>query len=194
MVKCAYPDDMAIYAPMGCGYQTGAGTVLNILKPRPYQTVAIFGVGSVGFAALMAAAALPVKSIIAIDVVERKLSLAKDLGATHTINPSDAEGQLGVVEKIKEATGGRGADFAIDTTGIPSVMEQMLDCLAPGGTAASVGVPPPVDISVNVGAFFLGTKNWVTVTEGDSYAPDVRSPVPQLRKRAANTRYSSSLN
>ena len=173
VVKCPYPDDMAIYAPMGCGYQTGAGTVLNILKPRPYQTVAVFGVGSVGFASLMAAASLPAREIIAIDVVEQKLEMAKSLGATHTINPSSS--QLSAVEQIKEMTAGRGVDFAIDTTGIPSVIEQMLNSLALGGTAASIGVPPPKNIPVNVGAFFAGAKSWITVTEGDSYAPEVPS-------------------
>lgn len=178
VVKCDYPEDLAIYAPMGCGYQTGAGTVLNILKPKPYQTIAIFGVGSVGFAALMAAAAISVKCIIAIDVVEQKLELAKELGATHTIDSSKPG--LDIIKEIKEVTGGRGVDFAVDATGIPSVIEKMLDCLALGGTAASIGAPPPVKISVDVGAFFTGAKSWVGVVEGDSYAPEVVPSYPLL--------------
>ena len=174
VVRCPSPDDLAIYSPMGCGYQTGAGTVLNVLKPEPHQTVAVFGAGSVGFAALMAAAALSVKQLIAVDIVEPKLALARELGATHTINSSAIEGS--VIDKIKELTGGRGVDFAIDATGVPSVTEKMLDCLAFCGTAASVGVPPPTSkITVGLGAFVSGRKTWVSVTEGDSHPPEVCS-------------------
>lgn len=172
VVKCPYPDDLAVYAPMGCGYQTGAGAILNILKPKPYQSVAIFGVGSVGFAALMAAASLGVKQIIAIDIVDQKLSLAKSLGATHVINPSKR--QVSSAKEIKDLTGGLGVDFAIDTTGAPRVIEAMLDCIAHGGIAASIGAPPRGEkISVDVGAFFATFKSWVSVSEGDSFPPEV---------------------
>lgn len=174
VVRCPYPDDLAIYAPMGCGYQTGAGTVLNILKPRSRHTLAIFGMGSVGFAAMMAAASLSLKEIIAIDIVEKKLTLAQSLGATRTVDSSKL--QRGIVEEIRELTGGRGVDFAIDTTGVPSVIEGMLDCLAVGGTAASIGAPPPgINISVDVGTFFFDGKTWLSVAEGDSNPPEVRT-------------------
>ncbi|KAK3306174.1 chaperonin 10-like protein [Chaetomium strumarium] len=177
VVKCPYPDDMALYAPMGCGYQTGAGTILNVLKPKPDQTVAVFGAGSVGFAAIMAAASIPVKQIIAIDIVEQKLALAKELGATQTINSSKLQGG-GVVAAIKSVTGGQGVDFAVDTTGVAAVIEKMLMCLSFGGTAASVGAPPrEANINVNPGAFFAGMNKWVTVSEGDSHPPEF---IPQL--------------
>ena len=172
VVKCPYPEDMAIYSPMGCGYQTGAGTILNIMKPKADQTVAVFGAGSVGFAAIMAAATVPARQIIAIDIVEQKLALAKELGATHTINSADIQGS--VVDEIKKITGGNGVDFAIDTTGVAAVVEKMLDCLAYSGTAASVGAPPRGDkITVNAGAFFAGKKTWISVAEGDSHPPEV---------------------
>jgi Zn-dependent alcohol dehydrogenase len=176
VVKCPYPEDMAIYSPMGCGYQTGAGTILNIMKPKADQTVAVFGAGSVGFAAIMAAATIPARQIIAIDIVEQKLALAKELGATHTINSAKIQGS--VVDEINKITGGNGVDFAIDTTGVAAVVERMLDCLAYSGTAASVGAPPRGDkISVNVGAFFAGKKTWISVAEGDSHPPEV-VPIP----------------
>jgi Zn-dependent alcohol dehydrogenase len=180
VVRCPYPDaDMALYAPMGCGYQTGAGTILNVLKPKPDQTVAVFGAGSVGFAAIMAAASIPARQIIAIDIVEQKLVLAKELGATHTIDSSKlVQGGHGdgggVVEAIQSVTGGQGVDFAVDTTGVAAVIEKMLDCLSFGGTAASVGAPPrEANITVNAGAFFAGMKKWVAVSEGDSHPPEV---------------------
>lgn len=175
VVKCPHPEDLAIYSPMGCGYQTGAGTILNILKPAPDQTVAVFGAGSVGFAAIMAAATVPAKQTIAVDIVDSKLALAKDLGATHIINSAKIQGT--VVDEIKALTGGRGVDFAVDTTGVSSVVEQMLNCLAYGGTAASVGAPPMnSNINVDAGAFFAGKKTWISVAEGDSHPPEVRPP------------------
>jgi Zn-dependent alcohol dehydrogenase len=162
---------MAIYAPMGCGYQTGAGTILNIFKPKPGQTVAVFGAGSVGFAVIMAAATIPAKQIIAIDIVEKKLALAKELGATHVINSSTI--QCSIVDELKRLTGGLGVDFAVDTTG---VVEKMLDCLAYSGTAASVGAPPREEkISVDVGLFFGYKKTWISVAEGDSHPPEVEA-------------------
>lgn len=174
VVRCPREEDLALYAPMGCGYQTGAGTVLNVLKPGAGQTVVVFGAGSVGCAAIMAAASVPVKQLIAVDVVGRKLELAKEVGATDVLDSSKCAG--GVVEEIKKLTGGRGVDFAIDTTGVSAVVEQMLDCLAYGGTAASVGVPPREDkITVGAGAFFSGKKTWVAVAEGDSHPPEVRT-------------------
>jgi Zn-dependent alcohol dehydrogenase len=199
IVKCPYPDDLSlsIYAPMGCGYQTGAGAVLNILKPKPWQTMAIFGVGSVGFAALMAAASLKPKQIIAVDLVEGKLALAKSLGATDVINPS-TQIQVDTVEEIKRLTGGRGVDFSIDTTGVPKVIKQMLDCLALGGTAASIGAPQPgQEITLDVGMYFATSKNWLSVVEGDSYPPEVGIPDGTMSDRGdsnSDRRCSSSLS
>ena len=186
VVKCAFPEDLAIYSPMGCGYQTGAGTVLNILKPKPDQTVAVFGAGSVGFAAIMAAAATSVGQIIAVDIVEPKLALAKELGATHTINTSNIKGT--VIDEVMAMTGSRGVDFAIDTTGVSAVVEKMLDCLAYGGTAASVGAPPREErISVGSGAFFAGKKTWLSVAEGDSHPPEVVVPCYSESSRLLTT-------
>ncbi|KAG7284767.1 hypothetical protein NEMBOFW57_009379 [Staphylotrichum longicolle] len=182
VVKCAFPEDMAIYSPMGCGYQTGAGTVLNILKPKPDQSVAVFGAGSVGFAAMMAAAATSVKQIIAVDIVDRKLALAKELGATHTINTATIKGS--VIDEIMAMTGGRGVDFAIDTTGVSAVVEKMLDCLAYSGTAASVGAPPREErISVGSGSFFAGKKTWLSVAEGDSHPPEFIPKLVELHRQ-----------
>ncbi|KAK4249132.1 chaperonin 10-like protein [Corynascus novoguineensis] len=182
VVKCPYPEDLALYAPMGCGYQTGAGTILNIMKPRPEQTVAVFGAGSVGFAAIMAAAALSTKQIVAIDIVGQKLALARELGATHAINTAEISG--GVVEEIRNLTGGKGVDFAIDTTGVASVVEQMLDCLAYGGTAASIGATPrEAKITVDVGAFFAEKKTWIGVAEGDSHPPKFIPELINLHKQ-----------
>ncbi|KAK3385788.1 chaperonin 10-like protein [Podospora didyma] len=176
VVKCPYPDNLAIYSPLGCGYQTGAGTILNILKPRTYESVVIFGLGSVGFAALMAAAYLDVKQIIAVDIVNQKLSLAKELGATHILNSSSLTSSI--ADEVKRLSGSGGVNFAVDTTGVPSVTEQMLECLTTGGTAASIGAPPAkAKVNVDVASFFYQNKNWVSVIEGDSFPPKF---IPEL--------------
>ncbi|KAH8592584.1 hypothetical protein B0O99DRAFT_653761 [Bisporella sp. PMI_857] len=146
---------------------TGAGAVINILKPGKEHCVVIFGLGSVGFAALMAAAYLGVRQIVAIDIVDEKLLLAKDFGATHILNSAHCKD---VVSRVKEITNG-GADFALDCTGFPVVIETTIDCLAPGGSAASVGASPNTKIQIDPLAFLLRNKTYLGVIEGGSFIP-----------------------
>ncbi|KAI5460559.1 chaperonin 10-like protein [Mariannaea sp. PMI_226] len=168
VVKSPYPETLPYFAPLGCGFQTGAGTVLNVLKPSKSQSVVIFGVGSVGTAALMAAAYLGVRQLVAVDVVDEKLALAKEFGATHTVNPNDC-GTEGIEETIRRITDG-GADFAIDCTGRLPVIESLFGCIAPSGTATSVGVPPPISvIRIEPQTFLLENKRYIGVVEGGSY-------------------------
>jgi len=122
-------DEMGIFAACGCGFQTGAGTVLNILKPKPDESVVIFGMGSVGLTALMGAKHLKVEQIIAVDLTESRLQMAKELGATHVVNSKDV---ADIPKHITELTNG-GAAFCIDCTGVPKVIETMIDCIAPLG-------------------------------------------------------------
>ncbi|KAK7190637.1 Aryl-alcohol dehydrogenase 2 [Paraphaeosphaeria sporulosa] len=174
VVKCDHPDKMDIYAPIGCGFQTGAGTVLNVLKPGKDDSIVVFGLGSVGLTTLMAAKYLDVGIIIAVDIVQEKLDMGKDLGATHTVNSREL---TDVVEAIKEITKG-GAAYAIDCTGIISVIEVMIECLAPLGTAAIVGVPPSgKKISLDPLSFLLENKRLIGVIEGDS---DPQKFIPTL--------------
>ncbi|KAK3988836.1 chaperonin 10-like protein [Cladorrhinum sp. PSN332] len=181
IIPCQHPEQMHLYAPMGCGYQTGAGTIINVLKPGPSDAVLIFGMGSVGMAALMACKAINVQNVIAVDIVNGKLTLSKELGAGFTINPLEL---ASVVDAVKDATGGKGAKFAIDTTGVGKVVESMLECLAAGGTAASIGAPPPGDkITVDAAAFFHMNKSWVSVIEGDSNPPEFIPYLIDLHRR-----------
>jgi Zn-dependent alcohol dehydrogenase len=167
------PEEAGIFASMGCGYQTGAGTVMNILKPEADSSIVIFGLGTVGLTALMAAKYMKVRQIIAVDIQPLKLPIAQDLGATDVINGREVQD---VVEKIKELTGGTGADYAVDCTGVPAVIENMLNCLSMFGTAAQVGVPPSgAKIAVDPLQFLLGSKKYVGCREGDS-VPQVYCP------------------
>ncbi|QLI68916.1 Aryl-alcohol dehydrogenase [Metarhizium brunneum] len=175
VVKCPYPDSLSYYAPLGCGFQTGAGTVLNVLKPDKTNSVVIFGMGSVGIAALMAAAYLQVKQLVAVDIVDEKLALAKEFGAT-VINPTKI-GDEGIGAVVKRLTEG-GADYAIDCTGRLAVIESLFTCLGLKGTAVSVGVPPPnSEIRINPQTFLMQNTSYIGVLEGES---NPQKFIPQL--------------
>lgn len=167
---------MEIYAPIGCGFQTGAGAVLNVLRPGREDSLVVFGLGSVGLTALMAAKYMGVEQIVAVDIVQEKLRMARELGATAAIKSKE---QKNVVEAIKRASkSGAGAPLAIDCTGVLRVIEDMVACLAPQGTAAAVGVPPPnAKISLDPLMFLLDNKKLIGVIEGDS---DPETFIPQL--------------
>ena len=128
--------DLRMVAPYGCGFQTGAGTVLHMLRPRPEQSLVVFGAGSVGIAALMAARSLGCRTLVAVDPIASRRALAEQLGAT-TVDP--AADPDGVVDRVRELSGG-GADFAIDTTARSPVVLQAQRALAPKGTLVALGL------------------------------------------------------
>jgi aryl-alcohol dehydrogenase len=152
-----------LLGPLGCGIATGAGTVLNVLKPSEGSSIVIFGTGAVGNSALLAAIVAGCSTIIMVDVVPTRLELARQLGATHAINSL----QQDPVARVKEITG-LGAQFAIDTTGKPTVFRQMVDALAPQGFAALVGAAAPgTEATVDIGAFLVNSPTVTAVIEGD---------------------------
>ena len=101
-VRVARDLPLELLAPLGCGIQTGAGAVLNTLTPEAGSSIAIFGTGSVGLAALLGAVVAGCGTIIAVDIQTARLATATELGATHTINSAEED----VVERIREITGG----------------------------------------------------------------------------------------
>ena len=164
---------LEVLAPLGCGVQTGFGTVWRILRPGPGSTLAVFGAGGVGLSAVMAANLLPLERIIAIDLSAERLEVARELGATHTIDASggDAEEQLSVL------TGGRGIDHALETTGNPQVLEAAIRVLGSGGSCAVIGAPPlGTTASFDVQGILVG-KRIIGVTLGDG---DPQTLLPQL--------------
>ena len=169
------PDDapLEILGPLGCGIMTGAGAVLNVLQPRPGSAVAVFGTGAVGMSGMLAAKAAGATTIIMVDIVPERLAFAEELGATHTVDSKETD----PVEAINEITGG-GANYALDTTGIPAVLRQAADLLGTGGTVALVGAPAPgTEVSFEVGGSLLKGWRFRTIIEGDS-VPQVF--IPQL--------------
>ena len=156
---------LELMGPLGCGLTTGAGTVMNALKPQPGASIAIFGVGTVGLAAVMGARLSGCAKIIAVDLRDGRLDMAAELGATHCINAASQN----PVAEIRALTGG-GADFAVECTGVPVAVRQAVDCLGRPGWAAQVGATPGgVEIPFNMDhmGFGRGIKG---VVMGDAVA------------------------
>lgn len=138
MVKVDKDLPLALLAPLGCGIQTGMGTVLNNLRPRTGESLAVFGAGSVGLSGVIAGAIAGCAEIIAVDVKPGRLALARALGATRIVDGARED----AVEAIRSATAGRGVHCALDTTGVPAVVSQAFRSLRKRGRAAYVAAPP----------------------------------------------------
>ena len=164
-VKVAPEAPIELLGPLGCGIMTGAGATLNVLRPQPGDSFAVFGTGAVGFAGLLAAKASGCSPIIAIDVSASRLNLARELGATHLINSADTD----PVEKIRSITHGAGVDAAFDAVGISDVFVQMTESLASRGHGALAGAPQPGDrASIDVGRLLFTGQRLSMVIEGDA--------------------------
>ncbi|HWE90092.1 MAG TPA: NAD(P)-dependent alcohol dehydrogenase [Pseudonocardiaceae bacterium] len=164
-VKLAPDADLSIVGPLGCGIQTGAGTVLNRLRPPAGSSLVVFGAGAVGLAALMAAKVVGCTTIVAVDLVSERLSLAEELGATHTVNAATSED---VLAEIREITGG-GANFSVDTTAVTSVARQAVESLAPKGTCAILGFGTAgTEVRVDMLELLMAGRTITGVTEGDA--------------------------
>lgn len=172
VVKVADDLPLEVLAPLGCGIQTGAGAVFNCLRPQAGSSIAIFGAGAVGLSAVMAAAVAGCAVIVAVDVQDSRLALARELGATVTVNAKTTD----AVAAVRAASNG-GVDGAVEATGIPAVMTQAFDALNGTGTVIVLGVAPAgATVSVDASAL-LGGKKLRGAIEGES-VPEVF--IPQL--------------
>jgi S-(hydroxymethyl)mycothiol dehydrogenase len=124
---------------LGCGVMAGLGAAMNTAAVQRGETVAVIGCGGVGDAAILGSSFAGARTVIAVDVDDRKLEWAKDFGATHTVNARGRD----VVEAIKELTDGFGADVVIDAVGRPETFEQAFYGRDLAGRAVLVGVPTP---------------------------------------------------
>jgi aryl-alcohol dehydrogenase len=152
---------------LGCGIQTGAGAVLNSLQPRAGSSVVVFGAGSVGASAVMAARLAGCSTIIAVDLNPARLELARELGATHVVNAR----QTDAVDFVRSATGG-GADYSLETTASPKVLRQAVECLHVRGICGSIGLPPAgTEVMLDMLSILFG-RTLKGIIEGDS-VPDL---------------------
>ena len=138
VIKVTKDVPLEILGPLGCGVMTGAGAVMNALQARPGSAIAIFGIGPVGMSAVLAAVISGCTSIIAVDIHEGRLKIAKEMGATHIVDA----GKEDPVKTIQEITNG-GPDFTLECVGNPAVFRQAVDVLPRLGVCGLLGVVPP---------------------------------------------------
>lgn len=154
--------DLALLGPLGCGFQTGAGTVLNKLRPSFGSSIAIFGCGPVGLSAVLASKITGCSKIIAVGSNLSRLNLARELGATHTFHRVKSSN---IVDEIKNITNG-GTDFSIDTSGQSEIIHEAFSSLRTLGTLAVVGISG--EININCAELMGSGKSIVGVVEGAS--------------------------
>ena len=128
-------DEAALF---GCAVLTGVGAVINTAKVSAGASVAVIGLGGVGLSSLLGAVAVGARRVVAIDLSDEKLGLARQLGATDTFNPSGAN----AVDEIRAATGG-GVEFAFEMAGSVRAMDFAYKITRRGGTTVTAGLPPP---------------------------------------------------
>ena len=138
-------EELSKLCSLGCGIQTGAGSVLNRMKPRPGSSLAVFGCGTVGLAAVMAAKIAGCSTIIAVHA-RRGKEHAIEFGATHTIDGRTED----IVARIKEITGGKGVNYALESAGIPDMVLTMLDSMAKEGVAVLVSVTADTAVPIKL--------------------------------------------
>jgi S-(hydroxymethyl)glutathione dehydrogenase/alcohol dehydrogenase len=150
-VKNDMPLDRA--ALIGCGVTTGVGAVLNTARVEAGATVAVYGAGGVGLAVIQGARIAGAGMVIAVDVFEKKLAQARELGATHAVDASKVD----PVKTIREMTGG-GVEYAFEAIGLKKAAEQAFECIRPGGTATVIGMIPVGQKLELEGSVFLREK------------------------------------
>ena len=174
-VKIPNDLDMKVAALIGCGVLTGTGAAMNTANIAKGDTVAVVGCGGVGLNVIQGARIAGAGEIIAIDMNETKLQMAKEFGATATVNASQSD----AVSQVMEMTGQRGADVAFEVIGLQQTIDQTITMTRRGGQAILVGVPK-MDAMVTLPAFFgvvLAEKTIKGCWYGSS---NVQKDVPKL--------------
>lgn len=167
--------DLALAAPLGCGFQTGAGAVLKVLTPEPSSRLVVFGAGGVGLAAVMAAKAVGVEAVVVVDPIASRRDKAVELGASQTVDPANED----------VATVTRGATHALDTTGLPDVVATALGVLEPRGTLVAVGLGAR-HATIDIRDLMYGGKTIRGCVEGDANPSEF---IPELLALHAHGRF-----
>jgi aryl-alcohol dehydrogenase len=164
VIKVRKDAPLELLGVLGCGVQTGAGTVFNALKAGPGESIVVFGVGSVGLSAILAARACGCTTIIAVDVLDSRLQTALELGATHTVKVSS---KISTADQILSIIP-RGIDYAVDTSGRVENLHAALDALAMFGKLAFIGVPDGKPLEADMNKMMQKGQSMMGVIEGDS--------------------------
>jgi aryl-alcohol dehydrogenase len=174
-VKVRKDVPIKLLGPLGCGIQTGAGTVMNGIRPQAGSSIAVLGTGAVGLAAIMAARVCGCATLIAIDQVESRLATARSLGATHVINTRSTDDLSMAIRTIAP----RGVDSIVDAAGVATLISSALGGLAIRGRLALVAVPSSAGklLELPWGNLLLAGQSVQGYIEGNS-VPDIF--IPQL--------------
>lgn len=165
------PDfDKKVSPLLGCAVTTALGVINNNAKVKIGESVVIFGAGGVGLNLAQCAALVGAHPVIAVDIVDKKLEMAKKFGATHTFNSKTTPD---IAAAIREIVGAGGADKVIETTGVKGVIETAYDVTAAKGACILVGVPTE---KVTIYTLPLHFDKVLTGSEGGSCVPDVDIP------------------
>jgi aryl-alcohol dehydrogenase len=166
VVKVSKKAPLELLGPLGCGIQTGAGSVLKALQVEAGASFAAFGAGAVGLAAVMAAKVAGATTIIAVDVTPSRLSLALEVGATHVINSREED----PVQRIREITGG-GVNYSLECSGRAEVLRQAIDALTTLGTCGIVGATKMgTEVAFNINDVMIPGKRIMGIVQGDVVA------------------------
>ena len=165
------PLDVAVL--FGCALPTGAGIVTNDLKPTSGSTIAIFGLGGIGMSALMATMLFKCSKVIAVDVTEEKLELARSFGATHILNAATAD----VVGEIRALTFGAGVDYAVEASGQSNVIEQAFESVRRGGGLCVFASHPENGNRISIDPYELICGKQIRGSWGGSSSPDRDIPM-----------------
>jgi aryl-alcohol dehydrogenase len=175
---------LELLGSLGCGFQTGAGGVMRSLGCPAGSSIAIFGGGPVGLAAVMGAVIQGCSTIILVEPIAARRDIALELGATHVVDPASTDNLAEALRAIVPL----GLDFAFDTSGVVPVIEAGLAALGSHGAIGLVGVPSKADaaISVNIAALMTPGHRIIGIIEGDS---DPQQFIPELIAHHAAGRF-----
>ncbi|KAG8631104.1 hypothetical protein KVT40_000244 [Elsinoe batatas] len=166
-------DDLALFAPLGCGIQTGSGTVVNASGATPSSTLVVTGLGGVGLSAVMGAHIVGARTIVGIDRVPMRLELAKSLGATHVVDSSKLPEGMSLADMVREICDGVGPHITVETSGAPPLIEAAMDFTRAKGSILQVGAAPPGwELKLEAFSYLTQGKSYRGVVEGESNPPE----------------------
>lgn len=165
------PNNLAVL--YGCAIPTGAGLVLNELKPTEQSNIAVIGLGGIGLSALMACKYFNPKTLIAIDIEDGKLELAREMGATHLLKSDDPD----LIQKVKDLTGGQGVDYAAEAVGLVKTIELGFELIKRNGGKLIFASHPKAGEKIQIDPFELICGKSIQGTWGGGSHPDRDIPL-----------------
>ena len=173
LIKLPHEIPMDVGVLFGCAIPTGSGIIINEIQPEDGTTIAIFGLGGIGLSALMATNIYKFYKVIAIDIEDSKLELAKEFGATNVINSSNGN----VLEKIYELTGGKGVDYAVEASGLTAIIELAFKSVRNNGGLCVFASHPENGEEIKLNPFDLICGKQIKGSWGGGCDPDVDLPI-----------------